>query len=364
LSEIRSFRRDDLGAVASLFQKTFRSPRKAAPAALAAYLGEIFLDHPAYDPEIGSRVHVEADGTVTGFIGVFPRRMSFGGESLRAAVAGSLMVEERERRPLAGAKLLRALLQGPQDISVSETTNDLSWGLWQPLGGRVVPLLSLDWVRPLRPAGAAVSLLAERAPAFAAFGPVARAGDFIAAPLTRRRFAIAAPSTAIVAEAAATRSDFARAVEELVKSLPLRPSWSISEIEWLTMHAERKERYGRMHRAVLRDRRGEIVGCYLYHGASGGMGRVLQLLARPRSAGAVLDALLHDADQAGLSGLRGRTAPQFFDALMKRRCVFLHRASTLFHCRRKDVAAAMEAGDALVNGLAGERWARLIGGEF
>jgi hypothetical protein len=140
VSEIRNCARQDIPAVAALFQKTFRKSDAPPPASLEAHLADVFLDHLCYDPEIASRVHVNGSGRVTGFVGVFPGRFELNGRPVRAANAGSLMVEDPEADPLAGAKLLRSLIMGPQDIAISETTNALSRGLWERLGGTVVPL--------------------------------------------------------------------------------------------------------------------------------------------------------------------------------------------------------------------------------
>ncbi len=81
---------------------------------------------------------------------------------VRAAICGSLMVEGRDRDPLAGARLLKAFVDGPQDLSFSETANEVSTQLWTRLRGVVLPQYSLDWVRVIRPAGFVVDLAASR----------------------------------------------------------------------------------------------------------------------------------------------------------------------------------------------------------
>ena len=253
MSEIRNCSRADLAAVAGLFQKTFRDRGRPAPPSLAGYLDGGFLDHPGYDPEIASRVHVDKAGRVTGFIGVFPGRFEHRGRQFRAAIAGTLMVESPEREPLAGAKLLRSVVKGPQDISISETTNLMSQRLWEPLGGKVVPLLSLDWFRIFRP-----SCRGGRD----AGGEVSRAGGLLA-PAARaarldRRFLDAAHTSAgrgiraLVGQSrtlgcrrSPLRSSNWRAAIEL------RPAWEAGQVEWLLSQAARKERYGALHRAIV-----------------------------------------------------------------------------------------------------------------
>src|ERR1700680_1449524 len=70
MSLIRACSPEDMPAVAGLFQKTFLSRRRSAPASLEDYLAELFLHHPWYDPELASRVYVSPEGAVRGFIGV------------------------------------------------------------------------------------------------------------------------------------------------------------------------------------------------------------------------------------------------------------------------------------------------------
>ncbi len=282
MSEIRNCAREDIPAVAALFQKTFRNTDARAPASLEAHLCDVYLDHPWYDPEVASRVHVNDAGRVTGFVGVFPGRFELGGRPVRAAIAGTLMVEDREADPLAGAKLLRALVKGPQDISISETTNPLSQGLWERLGGVVVPLLSLDWFRVTRPGGAAVAMLAERHPSGAALAPAGWVVDRIGARFLGGHMKPARLPQRVTRQTDASDDEFAAAVRELAGFSALRPAWSDADLGWFLRHAAEKERYGKLHRSIVRNGKDKLIGCYLYHAHAGGTGRVLQVLARAR----------------------------------------------------------------------------------
>ena len=66
----------------------------------------------------------------------------------------------------------------------------------------------------------------------------------------------------------------------------------------------------------------------------------------------------------GLVALRGRVQPEFAGILLRRRAVFLQAASTVMHSRHQELLAPIRTGDALITGLAGESWSRLIGGRF
>src|SRR6266508_2642641 len=138
MDQIRAFAAEDVPSVARLFQTTFVDHRRNAPASLQACLADVFLRHPWYDPELASRVYVSPAGAVRGFIGVLPLRDAFRGKTLRAAVAGALMVERPDENPLAGARLLRSFANGPQELSISESANRRSETMWQRLGGRLL----------------------------------------------------------------------------------------------------------------------------------------------------------------------------------------------------------------------------------
>jgi hypothetical protein len=365
VSEIRTCAREDIPAVAALFHKTFRRSDGKPPASLAAHLADVYLDHPWYDPEVAARVHVNGEGRVTGFVGVFPGRFAFRGRSFRAAIAGTLMVESPESDPLAGARLLRSVVKGPQDISISETTNLLSQGLWERLGGTVLPLLSVDWLRIMRPASAALAMLTERHVAAALLAPAARIGDAMGRSWSNGHLKPPAPSARLTRQSEPSAGEMASAVRALADLIELHPAWSgEGDIDWFLAQAERKERYGAVRRAVLRGARGDPVGCYIYHGKAGGVGRALQVLARPDCVDDVVDHLFHDAGEARLAALRGRSTPQLANALLKKNCIFMHRASTVIHTANGDLAAAAERGEAMITGLAGESWTRLIGGAF
>lgn len=334
------------------------------PASLEAYLSDVFLKHPHYDPEIAARVHLDDDGRVTGFVGVFPGRFVLHQKPVRAAIAGALMVEDRNRDPLAGARLLRSVIKGPQDISITESANQLSQGLWERLRSEVVPLLSLDWFRILRPAAAGVSMAAELYPRLGMMAPLAGIFDRVSRPLARRFLAPGEPPAGTTTDTDPSDQAFAAALLDLSRQSDLRPEWSGADIEWLCRHATRKERYGPAHRSIVRSARGGLLGCYLYHAKPGGTGRVVQMLAQPGMAEVVVDCLFKEAEEARLSGMRGRCTLQFMNALLKRRCVFAHLSSTLIHTADPDLAGAVQSGNALINGLAAENWTRLIGGEF
>jgi hypothetical protein len=290
--------------------------------------------------------------------------MQLRGRPVRAAIAGSLMVADPHRDPLAGARLLRAFLKGPQDLSFSETANPVSQGMWERLGGFAAPAYSMEWVRVLRPFAAGVAALAQKAPAARLLRPLAFGLDALAGPATARLLGPAGGAQGPARGTDADEAAIAEAVAELAPTFALGPNWDGETLRWIVTHAREKERHGPLSRRIVTGRGGRLVGCSLSYGRTGGIGWVLQILARPDGVGAVVDDLLAHAARQGFAALRGRSNPLVLDALLRRKCLMLHRASTVVHARDGELLQAVRAGEAMLNGLAGESWTRLIGGEF
>ncbi len=363
-SAVRALEPADIPAVANQFQRIFRDPRKQAPDSLRAYLADLFLHHHWHEPDLASRVYIDAQGQVGGFIGVLPLRLLFNARPVRAAVAGSLMVDNRAENPLAGARLLRSFLAGPQDLSITESANRLSMGMWERLGHEPEVAYSMDWLRVLRPAGFAVAALGHWLRPARVLAPVASLADNIGNRMGRN----------------ALRPDFRtrghaddREVgdEELIEHIPhfaeqysLRPDWDEAALRWFLEHADRKERYGEISRRMVYGRGGAPLGFYIYHKRARDVGRVLQIMARPDAAGRVVESLLNHAYANGCVALRGRSHPQITGILMRRKSLFYCLSSTVVHSKNRDLLAPIRSGDALITGLAGEAWTRIIGGEF
>jgi hypothetical protein len=364
MADIRACTPADIPAVARLFQKAFRNPRVQAPASLASCLREVFFEHPWHDPELPSHVYVAPDGTVGGFIGVLPLRMSFHGRRIRAAVPSSLMVETPEKSPLAGARLLRSFIAGPQDISISEPLNPLSQGMWERLGGQSVPSESMEWLRLFHPAGLALALIGNRIPAARLARPLGAFADRIIGKVTPVPLRPDPRPRGYEYDVDASDDLLLRHLPEFAADYALHPDWDADGLRWMLAHAGQNAGRGTLFRRIVYGKNDVPLGCYLYHGRPHQVAWVLQLLARPDAVGAVLDSLLAHAYRQRIVGIKGRTQLRFLDALLNRHCIFFRRNSAAVHSRDPELLAAVRSGAALTSGLAGETWTRLIGDRF
>lgn len=363
MNRIRACTPADMPRVADLFHAVFRNAPGPAPASLQQHLLELFFGTPWQDPELPSLVYVASDGTVRGFVGVIPLRMSLRGRPIRVALASSIMVEKPNEHPLAGAGLLRAFLNGPQDLSLSDDANHTSVAMWKRLGGRSVPVESMDWLRVLRPAGFAFSVAAERIPLTRIARPIGSLIDGIAIRLGLNPFRLKSRATARSIEVGLHDESLIRHLREFAGSYSLGPHWDNDGLQWLLDQAAENRRHGDLVAIAVYGKAAHPLGCCLYYSRPNGVAHVLQLMSSPESAGIVLDGLFEHARQNRCVAVRGRTHNRYIDDLFSRGCFFFNRGTVVVHSRHPDVIEAARSGDALMIGLAGEAWTRIAGGD-
>lgn len=368
MSSVRSFEAGDVDAVADLFQRLLRKTAEPANDDLKTYLRTLFIDFPAAEPDLRSRVHVRTDGSVSGFLGVLPVEMEFEGRRLKAANCGTFACDDREEDPFAGARLLRDVLAGPQDLSFTETSNDVSTDMWRSMRATVLGPHSLEWLRMIKPASFALKATAGRLSALRLFNPLARAADAILCRRGEKQnwshyIPLAGKADAFVDEAVSD-AEFADLCRQFVRHFPLRPAWDTPVLETMLGHATRKALHGERIQHVVKTRTGKAVGLYLYYGNPGDIGRTVQIMAAPGQEAIVIDRLMRDAHARGLVAIRGRTQPTLLQAMIGKKCAFLHTSSTIVHSRDPALLDAMANGRGFLNGLAGEGWTRLIGDRF
>ena len=363
MSDLRACSAGDIPAVATLFQKTFRDPRKRAPASLENALRDVIFGHPEPDAELTSRVYVGGDGAVAGFMGVLPLSMSFRGRKVRAAVPHSLAVDDPKKHPLAGAKLVRGFLSGPQDISMSEPINGIAQSLWEKLGGVCVPSESMEWMRVFRPFGLALSMLGNSLPVRMA-RPGVRLFDSIADKVSRRAFSAGTAPRSFHRDEDVSDEVLIAHIPEFASAYALHPVWPDATMKWMLNHASHNAARGPLYRRMVYGAGDAPLGCYLYHGRPGGIAWMLQVLARNDAVEPVIDSMFAHAWRMGAVAIKGRTQLRFLDPLMRRNCFFFRRHSAIVHSRDPELIAAVKAGGAVTSGFAAESWLRLSGDRF
>lgn len=148
---IRAFVVADIPAVARLHGTVFPEgggESRRTPEAYETWLRDVFVEGPY--PGLGfDSLVCEDNGTVIGFLGVVPTRMALDGKRLWATCCTQFGVDPGHRG-LAGLQMVRRHMDGPQDLSFSDESEENALKLWEWASASRIPVASLHFMRPLR----------------------------------------------------------------------------------------------------------------------------------------------------------------------------------------------------------------------
>lgn len=354
----RKLEPDDLPAVAALFFKVFRGGKVGPAGPVIAHMRDIYLDGPWSDPDVRSIVNVDAMGRVDGFFGIMAIPMVMDGKRVRACMTSTLMAENRGADPMVGFRLGRALIAGPQDLTVTDTANRISLDLGRHLRFATLTANSLEWYRVLRPAGqAAASLRTRGLGALVALLP-ARAID--------RQWAKHRP---IDADGTDTRlidaTEFAGHLIELSQGFKIRPEWTVETLARQLRIAAEKRGWGSLGFREVRAKANKLAGVFAVYADASRVATVLQAAVSPMLAERAVAGLCRDLAEQGCVAVRGQTSPRLMDGLFRTPGVFYrHQAATLLHSRHPAIVEAALSGGMLAGGLVGDTWVRLTSDDF
>jgi len=363
-SSIRPFQAQDAQRVANIFQKVFRHTAAPAPAALVEQFREVYLAHPAQDPDLASLVHERQDGTVDGFIGAIPQPMLFKGRKLRGVVSGTFMVENPAASPTAGGRLFRRMLNGPQDITITDNANRRSLDFQRAMHCQTLDLQSLQWTKILNWVDYALSVIGERTWRLPV-APLRHIVHLFGSPLVTKRGSEARGRRLAWHDADIDAESFSALFGRFIEAFELCPDWTRGQLLWLLEQAAHKTKVGRLFmRGVFREN-GEPIGAYLYFARPGADGIALQIVTEPDMAEFVLESLFEHAAKQGCTVVRGSAQPYLMNGLFRSENVMLRHASiTSVRTRDPELLQAARTGTALIGGLVGEGWTRLVSDDF
>ena len=214
-------------------------------------------------------------------------------------------------------------------------------------------LHSIHWARLLRPAQFGLLRMGRgtRLGTASVLRPVCRLVDGVAAHLPRSPF-----------RHSVTSSSEDLDVETLLACLSessgrpaLRPEYDARSLRWLLGFLVPARGEGSLHKALVRDAAGQVLGWYLYYAGPAGLGEAVHIGARHESMKAVLEHLFQDAWRRDVVALSGRLEPRFTAGFAQTYCLFHPRLCwMLVHSRDAEVLQAIHSGDAMLTRLEGE----------
>jgi hypothetical protein len=355
--EIRALVREDIPQVTNLYQRVARSGAPASPRGLSSYFMETFLDHPWVDTEIPSLVYEDDDGEIAGFLGSSVRRFLFDGRPIRACVSGQLVTDPHIRKRAAGAFLMRACMDGAQELTLTDGASYTVERIWSRLGGEASQLACVDWLRVLRPWQFGRDVLAHRRgrePRLYARGKLLPLLDAVtlAVSATHLRPTPTQMITDLLTARAATEN-----LPELAEPFRLRPDYDEGFLAWLFRELAAVTRRGKLVSRLVRNRERGVRGWYVYYLRPGGISHVLQIVGSGHGLDDVVAALFEDAWSSGAAALQGRVEGHLREPLARARCFF--RASdslALIHSRDRELLHAIQSGRGLLTRMEGEWW--------
>lgn len=353
---LRPFRPDDAAAVASLWQYWFRDKTRTPAPGLIELVLRLYHEHPNQDPAVRPLVAEGDDGRLLGFLGVTTTPVRVDGRPETLAGVFPPVVDPDAPTSVASF-LLRKFLAGPQAFTVSDGGHVKYERIWETLGGRIVQMPSMRWVKVFRPAGLGAERLAGR-PTLRPFRPalvgVARGVDALARRVAPRRLRAARSDAR---GEPLTPAGLLEANAELHAGARLRPEYTEAYLHWLFTELALSEEQGRFTATLVRDPRGAIAGWYAYYLHPGGLGRVFALEARPRALDTVVDHLFGEADAGGAAALLGRLEPRLRRPLAPRGALVVNGGSLLMvHARDASLMDDAELGRLAFTRFEGENW--------
>ncbi len=364
---VRPLVEGDLEPLADLFLQRFRASRRhpRARAAIAACMKSLYLDYPTRSGAADALVTVDSAGAIGAFCGGVRASFAFDGRPVKACVTGTLMASSAPGHALAVVQLLRDARKVEYDLIFTDSANRASLAMCQAMGYQVVSPDSLEWASVFDPASLALHKARQRlgAPWLGAFKPIARAADLVAAAALR------------AAEGGLKRSDwrdeevdaetFVDIAPRFYEAFRLRPNFSGAEFLWLIGMAQRRRSAGPLHLRVVYDAAGTPAAAYAAFGGRGDVARVLHAVAAPHAWGRLFDKMRESARERGCIAIHGPLKkPMMAHAYGVRGVFFYYAGGVLAYSNRPDIRRAIDNGEALLGGFAGDRWTQLASDTF
>jgi hypothetical protein len=355
---VRPLAEADLPRVVELYWQYMRKRDGAPPAALHTTFRDLYFTNPFVDPNFPPLVYEDKDGKIVGFLGNIVRKMVVCGEPIRVAFGGNLVVHPDSRSNLAAPRLLGTFMAGSQDLSLTDSANDLSRKLIERLGFRAIPAMNIHFARPIKPShylvyavsrgtgpgvGTALKIVSK---------PFCAVADGIAA---RLKFSPFRQNGSALRGSELNEETLLQCFGQFRSDYSLWPDYNVDALKWLLGFMNHMPARGNLRKILVRDGHDEIVGWYIYYVRPGAVGEVVQIGGNAKHTKKILDHLFHDAWQQGVVGLHGVVTSKRMADYSDRNCLFTCRGGwAMAHSRRPELIELLERGEGFLSRLDGE----------
>lgn len=355
LGYVTELRDDDIEDVAALHQLAFLNSSLPASRGRSSYYRHVFLENPRADAELPSLIYRNDDGKIMGFLGCVPRVMHHPSGPKKVAVVHRVMASKDADTPHPGQRLIAELLSGPQDLTLCDGANDRGHRAFRRAGLSTVHSYSLEWLRPLRPASFAATVILRRSRLLAgALKPLVPLADLLL------RHVLSPPRRDVAGPPPRDGAD-ADTVLRLLRAVPddytLRPLPDPEWVAWLVDFLVRNRFRGVLKGfSVPGSNRNELRGGALYYLRPTGVAEFLLIVAGTEHRRSVFDLALRHAYDNGAGSAKGRLDPRYLDVLSETGCFLRPGNWCSIHSPDPQLAAEVHRGDAFISAVDGELW--------
>jgi predicted N-acetyltransferase YhbS len=343
---VREMRREDVPEAAAVFADTMRSTPPGTDAQLAAFFERTLFDCPWATPDIPSLVAEEPGGGIVGMMGTQTRRLRMGERELRLSCLGFFAVHPSARGGAIALELMRKGVGGAQDADVTDSASVVVERLAIPRLGVRSELRCVHWVRAWRPAAVVEGFAPVAIERWRARPPVRLLGHGVDRGIGRACRSLLAPPPVDTVAVPLTP-------EHIVEHQPgivgdqLHVAYDLPYLRWLFAELGRAPGRGQLIAHLISDPGGRVLGWYVYFLRERGRSEVMQVVARERDLGAVLDHLLRHAWEHGTAMLRGRVEPGRAALVARRRCMLWYRGGAIVRADEPEITEALQRQPAL-----------------
>lgn len=353
---VREFVKSDIPEVVDLYWNHLGIRSGTPPPELEAAFSDLYFSNPLSNGDSPSFVYRNSGGELVGFVGMTTRKMRLFGEEIRVGVGGNFVVHPTARSGLAAPRLLSAVLNGSQDILLTDSANDISRPVLERVGFTILPGLNIHWSRPLRACHYATYLLSRRMkPVSAALlWALAKPFCFVLDSIPSPWKSVPEP-TQPLQSSELTSETLYQCLVEFRNGQVLRPEYDAASLQWLMDFMERNYKRGALRGLLLRDDAGKIAGWYIYYAKRGAVGEVVQVGGTREAFQNVLAHLFLHARANGVVALHGQVDFERIADYSDAGCFFSCRGGwVLAYSRRPELIKVLQSGRVSLTRLDGE----------